>query len=122
MERRRQPRFKVAASCRVAGAGAGRFEGVTENMSRSGVLFEIVRKGSTGLPNVGERLTVDVDLRPNSIYGRKCLRCCGTVVRVFDAWRSSPRIAVSVAHMTFVASPVQIELVSHTGGRMVQAE
>lgn len=102
MEQRAYPRLDVKARCHLMGSRSKACEGVTENISRSGLLMRLRTNNSTLLlPKIGELMTVDIELPRNKKYGQKCLRCRGAVVRVINARKSSPRIALSIGQMRF---------------------
>ena len=75
--------------------------GVTENISRNGVLISCAG-GCTGEhPRVGEVVTVEIELPENPVFGRKCIHCQATVVRV-SAEKDQPfQVAFSVSQMKF---------------------
>ena len=105
MEQRTYPRFDVNAVCHLCGWGPAPSQGVTENISRSGLLLRLEsRHAPIALPRIGDVLTVDVELPANHNYGQKYLRCRGAVVRISSARRSPARIALSVSQMEFCNS------------------
>jgi hypothetical protein len=102
MEQRSYPRFEVSAVCHLCGLGCDSSQGVTENLSRGGLLLRLEsRHMPIALPRIGDVVTVDVELPTNRHFGQKYLRCRGTVVRVASARRSPARIALSVSQMEF---------------------
>ena len=102
MEQRSYPRFEVSAVCHLNGLGHGPSQGVTENISRGGVLLRLEsRHMPIALPRIGDVVTVDVKLPANRHFGQKYLRCRGAVVRIASARRSPARIALSVSQMEF---------------------
>jgi hypothetical protein len=103
MDQRDYPRFEVNARCHLSGIAP--FEGVTQNISRNGVLIRLGTKDAPpSLPNVGDSLTVDIELPANQDFGQKYLHCFGTVVRTFNARRSLPCFALSISQMEFRGS------------------
>jgi hypothetical protein len=75
--------------------------GVTENISRNGVLM-LCADGSSGeQPRVGEVVTVEIELPENPVFGRKCIHCQATVVRVSGEFGQPFRVAFSVNQMKF---------------------
>jgi len=75
--------------------------GVTENISRNGVLM-LCAEGCAGeQPCVGEVVTVEIELPENPIFGRKCIHCQATVVRVSGEPGEPFRVAFSVNQMKF---------------------
>jgi len=75
--------------------------GVTENISRNGVLM-LCADGCAGeQPRVGEVVTVEIELPENPVFGRKCIHCQATVVRVSSEEGQPLRVAFSVNQMKF---------------------
>jgi hypothetical protein len=53
-------------------------------------------------PRIGEVVTVDIELPENPVFGRKCIHCQATVVRISGADDSRGfRLAFSVNQMKF---------------------
>lgn len=76
--------------------------GLTENMSRADVLVLLDGEAQQGaLPAVGDWLVVDIELPPNHIFGRKCMQCQTTVVRVSRSDNGPTRIALRIHKMRF---------------------
>lgn len=81
----------------------------TENISRSGML--IAWRGVEAelpLPQVGQILTIDVELPANHGFEPKCIHCQGTVTRVSQVESECPRVAMRVNYMDFRAFHDQI--------------
>ena len=75
--------------------------GVTENISRNGVLM-LCADGCAGeQPRVGEVVTVEIELPESPVFGRKCIHCQATVVRVSSEEGQPLRVAFSVNQMKF---------------------
>jgi len=76
--------------------------GTTENMSRGDVLvllnpdYECME-----LPCVGDPLIVEIELPENHAFGRKCMQCQSTVVRVSQSETGAPRMALRINKMRF---------------------
>ena len=105
MEQRSYPRFDVNAVCYLCGLGHALSQGVTENISRGGLLLRLEsRHAPIALPRIGDVVTVDVELPANHNFGQKYLRCRGSVVRIASARQSPARIALSVSQMEFANS------------------
>jgi len=92
--------------CRVSASRIGSrvLTGTTENMSRSDVL--ILLNGNHEheqgqLPCVGDSLIVEIELPENHAFGRKCMQCQATVVRVAQSENGSPRMALRIHKMRF---------------------
>jgi len=103
MNRRESPRMDVKLKCHVAPMRTWPqgLSGVTENISRNGVLM-MCADGYTGeQPRVGEVVTVEIELPENPMFGRKCIHCQATVVRVSGADGQPFRVAFSVNQMKF---------------------
>jgi hypothetical protein len=75
--------------------------GVTENISRNGVLMLCADACSGEQPRVGEIVTVEIELPENPVFGRKCIHCQATVVRVSGQDGQPFRVAFSVNQMKF---------------------
>lgn len=104
INRRETPRIEVKLTCyvsspRVWSNGA---VGVTENISRSGLLM-LWNGKQTGsrLPRVGDLITMDIELPAHHDFPTKCIHCQGTVVRVSVGENEPPRIALNVNYMKF---------------------
>jgi hypothetical protein len=77
--------------------------GTTENMSRSDVLV-LLNNGDytfSELPRVGDPLIVEIELPANHIFGKKCMQCQTTVVRISKSETGSPRMALRIHKMRF---------------------
>ena len=73
----------------------------TQNISRSGLLMQW--RGTVGvlpLPILGQILTVEVELPANHGFGKKCIHCQGSVIRVVPD-SEAPHIALQVNYMDF---------------------
>ena len=75
--------------------------GVTENISRNGVLMLCADGGAGEQPRVGEVVTIEIELPENPVFGRKCIHCQATVVRVSGEPGQPFRVAFSVNQMKF---------------------
>jgi len=75
--------------------------GMTENISRNGVLMLCADTCVGEPPRVGEVVTVEIELPENPVFGRKCIHCQATVVRVSDDNGQACRVAFSVNQMKF---------------------
>ena len=103
MNRRESPRMDVKLKCHVAPKTTWPqgLSGVTENISRNGVLM-LCGDGCTGeQPRVGEVVTVEIELPENPVFGRKCIHCQATVVRVSRENGQAFQVAFSVNQMKF---------------------
>lgn len=96
-DRRQYERIELNVPCRVSAAGIGisASNAVMENISRNGLLFKINGSSKNGMPVVGDYLAVDILLPERRTFGKKSLRCRGSVVRV-STTNSDARIAVAV--------------------------
>ena len=105
MDRRADPRVEVRLPCHAVlpGTRARIFVGLTENISRSGVLLAWSEElGSSLLPQPGDFLTVDIELPANRSFGRRCMHCEAVVARVIEGDpESGTRIALLVNQMSF---------------------
>lgn len=104
MERRRSSRLDISLQCRVSSPRIGSriLTGITENMSRGDVL--VLLDGEhvlSELPCVGDPLIVEIELPENHAFGRKCMQCQTTVVRVSHSDEGAPRVALRIHKMRF---------------------
>jgi len=75
--------------------------GVTENISRNGVLMLCAENCMGEQPRVGEVVTVEIELPENPVFGRQYIHCQATVVRVYSEKGQPFRVAFSVNQMKF---------------------
>ena len=103
MNRRESPRMDVKLKCHVAPVKTWPqgLSGVTENISRNGVLMLCANGCTGGQPRIGEVVTVEIELPENPVFGRKCIHCQATVVRVTGENGQPFRVAFSVNQMKF---------------------
>jgi len=104
INRRETPRIDVRLNCRVSSprVWSNGFVGVTQNISRSGllVLWNGKESGSR-LPRVGDLITMDIELPVHHDFPTKCIHCQGTVVRVSVTENEAPLVALNVNYMKF---------------------
>jgi PilZ domain len=104
INRRETPRIDVKLSCHVSSprVWSNGFVGVTENISRSGLLllWNGEQAGSR-LPRVGDLITMDIELPVHHDFPTKCIHCQGTVVRVSISDKQVPKVALNVNYMKF---------------------
>ena len=104
MDRRVDARLDVKLPCHVEFpyTRSRLLVGLTENISRSGIL---VRWSSSDpgvkLPRPGQLLTAEIELPANHAFGRKCLHCQVTVVRVSPSGQGTARVAFQIGQMRF---------------------
>ncbi len=104
MDRRVYARLEVRLPCHVElpQTRSRLFVGLTENISRSGVLVQWTGGDPTGrLPQPGQLLSADIELPANHAFGRKCLHCQVTVVRVSRSPEGTARVAFQIGQMQF---------------------
>lgn len=104
MDRRVDARLDVRLPCHVAfpESKSRLFVGVTENMSRSGILVIWNRNGPhLRIPRPGELLTAEIELPPSHAFGRKCMHCQVRVVRVSAPDTGIARVAFQIEQMQF---------------------
>ena len=103
MNRRESPRMDVKLKCHVAPKKTWPqgLSGVTENISRNGVLMLCGDSSAGEQPRVGEVVTVEIELPENPVFGRKCIHCQATVVRVSREDGQAFQVAFSVNQMKF---------------------
>ncbi len=102
LDRRQAQRHDVERPCRVVleSNPTGEAEGVTRNISRSGMLIrfqeaELLR----ALPQVGEEARVVIDLPHNSQYPPRVLECFARVVRAGGSSDEDHALALEVIRM-----------------------
>jgi len=102
INRRESPRIEITLRCHVTSPALwARVDMTTENISRSGLLMKW--RGTGGvlpLPSIGQILTVEVELPANHGFGKKCIHCQGSVIRVAPD-TESPQVALQVNYMDF---------------------
>ena len=104
INRRETPRIDVKLKCHVTSprVWSNGFVGVTENISRSGLLLQWAgQQNGSRLPRVGDLITMDIELPSNHDFPSKCIHCQGTVVRVSATENEAPRVALTVNYMKF---------------------
>ncbi len=103
MERRQNPRIGVRLPCRVTGPG-GKFcqpVGLTQDVSRGGILVRWDLSHAFQLPRPGDLLDLEIELPANHSFGRKCLYCQATAVRVAPQDSGGPLVAFQIHQMRF---------------------
>lgn len=101
MERRTKSRIDVQLTCCVAGkAEATPVRALTENVSRTGMLM--LWSGTSPLPKVDGKLTLDVILPENSEFGPRVMRCRTEVARVIQRTEGEHEVALRVLTMRFI--------------------
>ncbi len=104
INRRETPRIDVRLKCHVSSprVWSNGFVGITENISRSGLLLLWNGKeNGSRLPRVGDLITMDIELPAHHDFPSKCIHCQGTVVRVSMSENEATRVALSVNYMKF---------------------
>lgn len=103
MNRRENPRMDVKLKCHVAPIKSWPqgLSGVTENISRNGILMLCTSDGHAEQPRIGEVVTVEIELPENPVFGRKCIHCQATVVRVARNKNEPFRVAFNINQMKF---------------------
>jgi c-di-GMP-binding flagellar brake protein YcgR len=117
MERRTKSRIDVQLTCCVdAGkAEATPVRALTENVSRTGMLMRW--SGTSPLPKVDGKLTLDVLLPENSEFGPRVMRCRTEVARIIQRAEGEHEVALRVLTMRFIkpGAPAKIERPSGRG-------
>jgi c-di-GMP-binding flagellar brake protein YcgR len=103
MERRRNARLDINLQCRITSPRAGTrpLAAVTENMSRGDILVLLGDQASEEIPCLGDPLIVEIDLPANHTFGRKCMQCQTTVVRIDKSEMGGARLALRIHKMRF---------------------
>lgn len=104
INQRQSPRIDIRLQCRVTSPGMSVSSSMTtENISRSGILVAWSESGEAAVPEVGQLVTVEIELPAHHGFGRKCIHCQAAVVRVSYPQQGVPRVALSVNYMKFQA-------------------
>lgn len=105
INRRDSPRMEIKLRCHVTSPQLGIESAMnTENISRNGVLIAWRGKeDALPAPVPGQILTIDIELPVQHRFGRKCIHCQGTIVRVAGADPAVPLVALRVNYMDFRA-------------------
>jgi hypothetical protein len=104
MDRREDCRVDVRLPCYVAFPEGDhrRFVGLTENMSRNGMLVSWKPQvDDPGLPSPGDLLTAEIELPASQAFGRRCMYCQVTAVRVSAPRAGTASVAFRINHMQF---------------------
>jgi len=93
---------------------ARRLAGLTVNVSRNGMLVCWKCNGPGGeLPVPGDVMTAEIELPASGRFGRRCMHCQVTVVRVSEDEPDGARVAFRVNRMQFR---------NHATGRFARAD
>jgi c-di-GMP-binding flagellar brake protein YcgR len=103
INRRESPRIEIKLRCHVTSPALWVRSAIsTENISRSGMLLcWRADGGPLPIPEIGQIVTVEVELPANHGFGQKCIHCQGTVIRVAEPDTDCPRVALQVNYMDF---------------------
>jgi hypothetical protein len=103
MDRRTDPRLELQLPCHIpASRGRSRvLVGVTANISRGGLLVLWNSKEAARVPKLGELVELEVELPANHSFGRKCLYCQATAVRVASVDGGCTTVAFQIHQMKF---------------------
>ncbi len=115
MERRTKSRIDVQLTCcvDVGRAEAKPVRALTENVSRTGMLMRW--SGTSPLPKVDGKLTLDVLLPENSEFGPRVMRCRTEVARIIQRAEGEHEVALRVLTMRFIKPGVKIARPSSRG-------
>jgi c-di-GMP-binding flagellar brake protein YcgR len=122
MERRTKSRIDVQLTCCVdAGkAQATPVRALTENVSRTGMLMRW--SGSSPLPKVDGKLTLDVLLPENSEFGPRVMRCRTQVARVTERAQGEHEVALRVLTMRFIKPGIRTKVERASGRGLSSAK
>ncbi len=104
MDRRADPRVEIRLPCHLVlpGSAVRLRVGLTENMSRSGMLVAWNPEGdSPHIPKPGDLVKLDIELPANHAFGRRYLHCQAVVTRVSPNGSDGQEVALQVAQMQF---------------------
>jgi PilZ domain len=93
----------------------GTLEGVTDNISRNGLSIELLAEQGSEMPEIGEMVTVEIDLPANHSFSKKCIHCQATVLRITRENRTA-KLALSISHMKFQDLGARIPAVEAKAG------
>ena len=80
-------------------------------MSRGDVLVLLTGEQPAGeLPCAGDPVIIEIDLPANHMFGRKCMQCQTTVVRVLKAESGAARLAMRIHKMRFQSCAESFQL------------
>ncbi len=104
MDRRTKERHELQLVCRYSADAvlSATYEGVTENMSRDGILMRWLEE--VPLPEPGNTLTVEIDLPGGEDFGPRVMRCSTTVVRVVRGRSGAPMVGLRINKVRFTRS------------------
>jgi len=110
MDRRLDARVDIRLPCHVSllRSKSRRFVGVTENISRSGILLFWNARAVSDLPKPGDVLTLEVELPASHSFGRKCIHCQVTAVRISQQNTGGPLVAFQINQMQFRNANVKL--------------
>ena len=96
--------MEISLPCRLTSLrlGGQPLAGVTENISRGEIMLQL--PSADGLPDgpyVGDPMIVEIDLPANHTFGRKCMQCQTTVVRVSKSDEGGAHLAMRIHKMRF---------------------
>jgi hypothetical protein len=101
--------MEISLPCRLTSLrlGSQPLAGVTENISRGEIMLQLPSGESRpDGPCVGDPMIVEIDLPANHAFGRKCMQCQTTVVRVSKSEEGAPRVALRIHKMRFQSCEV----------------
>ena len=96
--------MEISLPCRLTSLrfGSQPLAGLTENISRGEILVQFPADQSfEDGPCVGDPVIVEIDLPANHSFGRKCMQCQTTVVRVSRSEEGPARLAMRIHKMRF---------------------
>ncbi len=105
MERRTNPRLKLALSCslRRASGNKKKIIGTTANISRTGALIRCLGVNGNDRPREGDLLIIDVALPENSSTTPRCFHGRASVVRATVSDAGELFLAVRFDKLRFAA-------------------
>jgi len=101
MEQRKFSRLRIRTLCEFSGPNGDQHLAQTRDVSRGGLLIEVLEDWVRPLPCLGEILTVTIQMPVNEVFPRRMMRCSGSVVRTFTATGLAPRIAIEFRDIVF---------------------
>ena len=117
--------IRMRCQVRMRGGRGEQFTGITEDMSREGILVHLNHSENPHhFPLVGDIVSIIVDLPESQSTTPRCLYCDAVAVRVEDAANGARRVAFRIDRMSFQdraeSRPISASAVPETaGGRFV---
>lgn len=124
IDRRIELRHAIERDCRITTAAlpAGGINGITTNVSRSGMLVRFPGLAASRLlPSVGQEACIQLDLPASMNHTPRALECSASVVRTVQRESDTPALAFEIHSMKILdRSPARPTAGRKQGGELVQ--